>query len=98
MNPTQLAKLTGYKESLFKDNGRAPIFLAGLKLDVMEVIYEKYVHLKMTVDTQRKMRADALNYLKKNHATFENMKIYNDFQKIFPSLFSEMKKNRKKRS
>ena len=94
MNPKQLAKLTGYKEGLFKDNGTAPIFLTGLKLDAMKEKYGKYSDVNVTVTTQWKMRGETLAYLIQNHESFEELKIYQDFQQIFPSLFSEMKKKR----
>ena len=96
----ELAKMTKYNESLFTDNGRAPILLVGLKNSVMQKIFDTHVDesASMSIKTQRKLRSEALTYLVENKKSLQKLKIFKDFEIIFPSVSKEMgkKKNFKK--
>ena len=92
-------KFTGKKSfSIFKDNGRAPILLVGLKSNEMQQIFDTHVDesASMSMKTQRKLRSEALTYLVKNKKSLQKLKIFKDFEIIFPSKEMGKKKNFKK--
>lgn len=92
----ELASFTGFNPALFEDNGRGIIALIGLKYDVVENIFEKYQ--KMSVKNQRAMKSEVMSYWVDNESALEKLKICKDFQNIFPSLFTQISKIKKKRA
>ena len=85
---------------IFKDNGRPPILLVGLKSNEMQKIFDAHVDesASMSIKTQRKLRSEALTYLVENKKSLQKLKIFKDFEILFPSVSKEMgkKKNFKK--
>ena len=82
----ELAKMTKYNESLFTDNCRSPILLVGLKCNEMQQIFYTHVdeNVSMSIKTQRKLLSEALTYLVKNKKSLQKLKIFKDFDIVFP--------------
>ena len=94
-------KFTGKKSfMIFKDNGRPPILLVGLKSNEMQKIFDAHVDesASMSIKTQRKLRSEALTDFVENKKSLQKLKIFKDFEILFPSVSKEMgkKKNLKK--
>ena len=90
-------KFTGKKSfSIFKDNGRAPILLVGLKSNEMQKIFDAHVDesASMSIKTQRKLRSEALTYFVENKKSLQKLKIFKDFEILFPSVSKEMGKKK----